>query len=90
MSDILTKKELIKLAKQLATPVNFELLERKGIIEKKGAWYKIKNINGLPDYASQQIREIKNDGKGNCLVKFPQSWKKAQQLYRRLTGKEIS
>lgn len=33
------KKELIELAKQLATPIDFEQLEKEGIIEKKGAWF---------------------------------------------------
>ena len=88
MAKIINKDEVIALAKKLATPVNFLELEKKGILEKKGAWYKIKSIKILPEYASAQIRSIKFDDKGNCFVQFPKSWKRTQQLYRRMTGKE--
>ena len=88
MAQIINKDENIALAKKLATPVNFLELGGKGIIEKKGTWYKIKSLKALPDYASGQIRSIKFDDKGNCFVQFPKSWKRAQQLYRQMTGKE--
>ena len=82
-------EEIIILARQFATPLDFEQLEKEGIIEKKGAWYKVKDIKNLPEHASRQIRSIKTDGKGNCFVQFPKSWKRAQQSYRRMTGKEF-
>jgi hypothetical protein len=88
MAKIISKDEIITLAKKLATPVNFVELEKNGIIEKKGAWYKIKNIKTLPEHASKQIRSIRVDDKGNCFVQFPKSWKRAQLLYRKMTGKE--
>ncbi len=90
MGHIVSKEEIIKFAKQLATAVDFELLEKKGVIEKKGAWYKIRDINSLPEYARQQVRAIKTDAKGNCLMQFRRPSKKAQQLYRRMSGKEFT
>ena len=80
MSKISDKKEIIKLAKQLATPIDFERLDNEGVIEKKGAWYKIKKP--LPEHVSRQVKAIKTDSKGNCYVQLPKSWRSAQQLYR--------
>lgn len=82
------KQDAVMLARQLATPIDFEELEKAGVIEKKGAWFKIKNLNILPEHALKQIRAITSDGKGNSFVQFPKSWKRAQKLYRQMTGKE--
>ena len=90
MTEILGREEIIKLARQLATPVDFKQLEKEGIIEKDGAWYKIKDFNSLPEYAYRQINEFRTDSKGNILVKFPKSWKKAQKLYQKMAGKEYN
>ena len=83
-----SKQDAVMLARQLATPIDFEELEKAGLIEKKGAWFKIKNLNILPEHALKQVRAIKSDGKGNSFVQFPKSWKRAQKLYRQMTGKE--
>jgi hypothetical protein len=88
MDKTISKDKLIALAKKLATPVNFTKMENIGIIEKQGAWFKVKNMKDLPEYASRQIRSIKIDSRGNCYVQFPKSWKRAQMLYRKMTGKE--
>lgn len=90
MDKILSKQEIVALGRKLATPIDFEKLEKEGIIEKQGAWFKIKNLKAIPEHASRQIRSIKTDGKGNCFVQFPKSWKRAQQLYRQMTGKEYN
>jgi hypothetical protein len=87
MTKIPSKEEIIELARQAATPVDFEQLEKEGIIEKKGAWYKIKKP--LPEHVSRQVKAIKTDGKGNSYIQLPKLWKKAQQLYKRLSGKTI-
>jgi hypothetical protein len=83
-----SKDKIIELAKKLATPVNFTEMENAGIIEKQGAWFKVKNMKDLPEYASRQIRSIKIDSGGNCYVQFPKSWKKVQLTYRKMMGKE--
>ena len=84
-----SKEEIIERARQLATPIDFEKLEKEGIIEKKGAWHKITDVSRLPEHALIQVHEFKIDDKGNLtLVKFPKSWKRAQKLYQRMTGKK--
>jgi hypothetical protein len=87
MDDIPSKEEIIELARQLATSVDIEQLEKEGILEKKGAWYKIKKA--LPEHMSRQVRAEKTDGKGNSYIQLPKSWKKAQQLYKRMSGKRV-
>jgi len=87
VAKIPTKEEIIELARQAATPIDFEQLEKERIIEKNGAWYKLNKP--LPEHASRQVKAIKTDGKGNSYVQFPKSWKRAQQIYRRMSGKTI-
>jgi hypothetical protein len=89
MQKSLNKEQFIELAKQLATPIDFEQLEKDKIIEKKGDWYKVIDIQKLPEHASRQVKSVQIDDKGNYLVKFPKSWKKAQKSYRRIAGKEL-
>lgn len=88
MSERIGKAELIALTKEAATPIDFAELERNGLIEKKGAWYKVKDIHALPGHVSRQIEAVKTDRTGANLVKFPKSWTRMQRLYRKLTGKE--
>lgn len=90
MDKIPTQKELIELAKLLATPIDFESLENAGVIERHGAWFKLLDFNALPKHAWQQARAIKSDSKGNNYIQFPKSWEKAQQFYKRMTGKDYN
>jgi hypothetical protein len=85
-----TKAEIIELAKLLATPIDFEALQKAKVIEKDGSWFKLLNMNALPEHALKQVKAIKSDNKGNNYIQFPKSWKKAQQLYKRMTGKEYN
>jgi hypothetical protein len=87
MADIPSQEEMIELAQQAATPLDFEQLEKEGILEKKGAWYKVKKP--LPEHVSRQVKAVKTDGKGNSYIQLPKSWKKAQWLYKRMSGKTI-
>jgi hypothetical protein len=90
MVRIPTQKEVIELAKLLATPIDFEALEKTGVIERHGSWFKLLDLKALPEHALKQARAIKSDNKGNSYIQFPKSWKKAQQLYKRMTGKEYN
>lgn len=61
-------EELRQLAKDRATPIDFDALIQGGIIEKKGAWYQINDWNALPKYAKAKISVIHSGEK--LLVKF--------------------
>lgn len=84
------QNQIIEQAKMLATPISFDELEKNGIIEKKGAWFVVINWKALPKYASVQIRAIKQGVDGKIYAQFPKNWKRAQQSYKRMTGKEFN
>lgn len=46
----------------LAKPIDFETLIADGVLEKNGAWYKILDMDRLPDHATAKIREARSDG----------------------------
>jgi hypothetical protein len=51
-------------AKNLAEPVDFEALEREGILTKSGAWYRVQNLRALPASVRRKIRDLSQDSKG--------------------------
>jgi CRISPR/Cas system CSM-associated protein Csm5 (group 7 of RAMP superfamily) len=77
----MTKDEMLEKAKKLATPINFEVLIDQGVLEKKGAWYQVLDMNRLPEHAKAQISEFSSDGK----VKFSKNIKSAQKLVNKLS-----
>lgn len=90
MKNNIDKNELIRICKLLATPIDYEKLEKDGILEKKGAWYKVKvSKKKLPEYISRQAKAMMSN-KGDFLIKLPKSWKKAQQIYKKMSGKEFN
>lgn len=54
---------------KLAAPIDFDALERDGLLEKVGAWYVVPNLDHLPDHARTKISETKLE-MGRVLVKF--------------------
>ena len=53
MIEIPNRQEIVALAKLLATPIDFEELEKTGIIERHGVWFKVKNLKTLPEHAAK-------------------------------------
>lgn len=83
MSQLPTQSQLVEMARQLATPIDFAQLERDGILQRKGDWFQIKDAGRLPKHVSGQISAGKIDGTGNMLARLPSSWTRAEQLCRR-------
>ncbi len=78
---VMSKEEMLEKAKSLATPIDFEALISDGILEKKGAWYKILDMERLPDHAKDKITEFASGG----MVKFSKATKSAQKLVDKLS-----
>lgn len=78
---VMSKEEMLEKAKSLATPVDFEALISDGILEKKGTWYKILDMERLPDHAKGKITEFASGG----MVKFSKATKSAQKLVDKLS-----
>jgi len=57
-------EELAAETKKLAEPVDFADLEKKGVLIKAGAWYRVPDFRKLPEHVSAKVREIAQDSKG--------------------------
>jgi hypothetical protein len=68
--------------KDLATDIDFDALIKAGVLEKKGAGYRVLKMDELPSHARLQISRTKSDGK-ITLVKF-----KSNKVAKKL-GSEI-
>lgn len=86
MKEPITRQELIEIAKELVTPIDFDGLIAKGVIEKKGAWYVVLKPNELPPHAWRQATAIKTSSKGGISIKFRKPTKKFKAFYNKLTG----
>jgi len=62
-------EEIQHRLKLLAQPVDFDELIAVGLLERKGAWYKVPNLNKLPEHARVKISDLKKDQNG-LFVKF--------------------
>ena len=79
-----TKKDFVRLLEKLVEPIDFSELERRGIVSKAGAWYRVHNWKALPEHASRKIRELAEDSKG-IKVKFEKGVERtAAKLLRQL------
>lgn len=91
MSDKSTRKKIIEVARELATPINFDELIAKGIlIHRSAQWYEVIDFDALPSYARRQVCAIKQERNEKVLLRFSLGWKQAQQFYRKLTGKNYN
>ena len=55
MSDKLTREKIIELARELATPIDFDELIAKGILIRRSAqWYEVIDFGALPSHASRK------------------------------------
>lgn len=68
MSDKLMREKIIELARELATPIDFDELIAKGILIRRSAqWYEVVDFKALPSHASRQASELKQDRDGKVL-----------------------
>jgi hypothetical protein len=73
----LDRTALLELTKTLAQPVDFADLEKRGVISKAGAWYRLHKPELLPEHASRKIYVMEQDAKG-VKVKFEKASKFAK------------
>jgi hypothetical protein len=66
----MTRAELEAIAKELDTPIDFGALIKTGVLEKRGAWYRVVQFNKLPSHATRKVKTIKFDEKGETFLKF--------------------
>jgi hypothetical protein len=78
-----TLGHLLKVAKELATPIDFDELKKRGIISSAGAWYRVPDMKNLPDEVATKISQIASDAKG-VKVKFHKPSRSADTLAQRI------
>jgi hypothetical protein len=76
----ITLEEIERLEKELAMPIDFEALINTGVLEKRGAWYRIINKSKLPSHVSAKMYKAKTDGK-ETLVQFRKPSKRLAKKY---------
>jgi hypothetical protein len=81
-STTITREYSLEWAKSLAKPVDFDELVSNGVLEKKGAWYKIPLMANLPRHVRDRMTEYRSDG---C-AKFAKGTKAAERLVKKLSG----
>lgn len=86
MKETITRQELLEIAKELATPIDFDGLISKGVIEKLGAWYAVLKPNELPPHAWRQATAVKTAPKGGISIKFRKPTKEFEAFYKKLAS----
>jgi hypothetical protein len=73
-SGAMSREEAVEILKQLAKPIDFEGLERKGLLIKKGRRYFTPNLHKLPEHVAQKITSSATAGSGGgCYLTFARS-----------------
>jgi hypothetical protein len=67
----------------MATPIDFESLERSGVLKKEGAYYRLKKPGDLPEHAWKKVRTMIEDRHG-VKLKFSKVTKAMEKLAARL------
>jgi hypothetical protein len=62
-------KRLVRGTRMLSQPIDFADLQRRGILSKDGAWYRVSNLWDLPEHAAKKIYELERDS-GGFRVRF--------------------
>lgn len=84
MSNDFEEKRLLEQAKKLATPIDFDTLIAQGVLEKKGAWYKVLDWDNLPDHAEAKAYAKRVEGT-DIFLKFRKATKAAQKNVDKLS-----
>jgi len=81
-------KEIASAIFRLAKPVDYADLEKRGILSKAGAWYRVLKPADLPEHVTCKMHEMAWDSKG-MKVKFS-GIRGAQRLAKKLENSGIS
>lgn len=83
----LTKEELMELIRETNQPIDFDNLIENGILEKKGAWYKVLKFKELPSEVKARAVEMKqkqaNGEVKELLLKFSKESKSLERTLKK-------
>ena len=72
-------------ARLLLQPLDLADLVGRGILAKKGAWYRVLKFNELGEHAFARVCEMKNDSRG-ASIKFKRISKNTTASLKKLVG----
>ncbi|MEA5114771.1 MAG: hypothetical protein VB050_12170 [Geobacteraceae bacterium] len=75
-------QQLRDVVRNLADSSDIEALIENGTLKKQGSWFKIANLQSLPESVSKKIKEVK-PVKDGLLLKFENS-KQFQKLAKKI------
>lgn len=83
---IITAEEWAENVREALRPIDFEALYEAGILEKKGAWYKVLKYKELPSHVKGKIIALKQTTKNNVvtetLVRFSKPRKSLEKMFK--------
>lgn len=59
-----------KQMRLMSEPIDFEQLERDGILRKTGAWYEVLDMNRLPEHVRAQAIGASGSSRGDSLPRL--------------------
>jgi hypothetical protein len=84
----LAKNDFQARARLLLQPINLRGLIRRGILAKKGAWYRVLKFNALPVHARAQVCQLIHDPKdnGSLKIKFTKLSRRGRAELKKVLG----
>ena len=78
-------QSIVEEIKKHSEPIDLSQFEKEGIIEKKGAWYKVNNMNEIPENLRNRIDQLKQSN-DSILVKFtnPAKFEKLAKKFEKM------
>lgn len=87
-NDRIAKSNFQASARLLLQPLDLESLIKKGMLVKKGAWYRVDKIKDLPAHVRTQVCEIAHNPNGNgSLIKFAKLSKSSRAKFEKVVGR---
>ena len=87
INDRIAKNDFQASARLLLQPLDLESLIRKGLLVKKGAWYRVDKIKDLPAHVRVQVCEIAHNPNGSgSMIKFAKLSKSSRAKLEKVVG----
>lgn len=67
---MIDREKLEKQKRLMSEPIDFEQLERDGILRKVGAWYEILDMGRLPEHVRAQAVAVSGSARGDILPRL--------------------
>jgi hypothetical protein len=79
MEPSMSPEELRRIIATIKAPVDWEDLERGGLLVRIGktGWYRTPNVHALPDTVMKKVTQVRSGKSGRAELFIPAKWRKA-------------